>query len=164
MSEPTPRFTLTVRTLARLREWGSGRRRAPSLGRLLELGLFLRLSAAAAVEIFVRRSAPSRVCIFPDAEYYWILAGTIRRGTLYEIVEWGDIPHFALRTPGYPAFLAGCRVLLGDRPFGARLVQAGLGALTVGLVYLLTRELTGRRRLVPWPAAGPGRCRWRPHS
>jgi hypothetical protein len=86
----------------------------------------------------------SRVCIFPDAEYYWTLAGTIRTGTLYQIVEWGDIPHFALRTPGYPAFLAGCRVLLGDRPFGARLVQAGLGALTVGLVYLLTRELTGK--------------------
>ena len=144
MSEPTPQFTLTVRTLARLQGWGSGWREAPSLGCLLELGLFLRLSAAAAVEVFVRGSMPSRVCVFPDAEYYWTLAGTIRRGTLYEVVEWGDIPHLALRTPGYPAFLAGCRVLLGDRPFGARLVQAGLGMLTVGLVYLLTRELTDK--------------------
>ena len=129
----------------------AGRERLRS-GRLLELALFLRLLAAAAVEVFVRRSVPPRVCVFPDAEYYWSLAGTIRRGTLYEVVEWGDIPHFALRTPGYPAFLAGCRVLLGDRPFGARLVQAGLGALD------------GRARLPADPGAdrpGQDACRRR---
>ena len=86
-----------------------------------------------------------RICVFPDAEYYWALAGTIREGTLYEIVEWGDIPHFALRTPGYPVFLAACRTLLGEHPMGVRLVQAGLGVVTVWLVYQLTREVTGEQ-------------------
>jgi 4-amino-4-deoxy-L-arabinose transferase-like glycosyltransferase len=59
-------------------------------------------------------------------------------------MEWGDIPHFALRTPGYPLFLAGCRAVLADSPLSARLVQAALGTTSVWLVYRLTRELTGR--------------------
>jgi 4-amino-4-deoxy-L-arabinose transferase-like glycosyltransferase len=87
----------------------------------------------------------ARICVFPDTEYYWALAGTIREGTLYEIVEWGDIPHFALRTPGYPLFLAACRTLLGEHPMGVRLVQAGLGAVTVWLVYRLTGTVTGQQ-------------------
>jgi 4-amino-4-deoxy-L-arabinose transferase-like glycosyltransferase len=114
------------------------------LSRVLELALFLRVLAACAVEWRVRRGAPGRVCLFPDAEYYWALAGTIRAGSPYEIVEWGDIPHFALRTPGYPLFLAACRSALGDDPLGVRVVQAGLGTLSVWLVYRLTREACGR--------------------
>ena len=105
----------------------------------VEAGLFLRIIAALLVEW--RVGSGPRVCLFPDAEYYWKLAQTIRDGELFQIVEWGDIPHFALRTPGYPLFLAACRILLGDRPLGARLIQAGLGALTVWLVYRLTREV-----------------------
>src|SRR5262249_53665636 len=70
----------------------------------------------------------------------WLLAGAIRRGLPYEVVEWGEISHFALRTPGYPAFLAACRFLFGDRPLAARLVQAVLGTVAVWLVYRLTRQ------------------------
>jgi 4-amino-4-deoxy-L-arabinose transferase-like glycosyltransferase len=125
---------------------------SPRLRRILELALFVRIAAAVAVESYVRRGGSGRVCIFPDAEYYWALAGTIRLGTPYEVIEWGDIPHFALRTPGYPAFLAGCQVLLGAQPLGARLVQAGLGTLSVWLVYRLTREVLG--------GTEPGRPRW----
>jgi 4-amino-4-deoxy-L-arabinose transferase-like glycosyltransferase len=117
--------------------------RTPSLARVIELALFLRVAAALAVEWQVRRNGSARVCLFPDAEYYWTLAGTICEGRTYEIVEWGDIPHFALRTPGYPLFLAACRTLLGDRPLGARLAQAMLGTFSVWLVYRLTRTLTG---------------------
>ncbi|WP_165232611.1 4-amino-4-deoxy-L-arabinose transferase [Aquisphaera insulae] len=116
---------------------------APSLGRILELALFLRVVAACAVEWQVRRAGSPHVCLFPDADYYWTLARTIRAGVPYEILEWGDIPHFALRTPGYPAFLAACQAVLGDRPLGARLVQAGLGTLSVWLVYRLVREVLG---------------------
>lgn len=116
---------------------------AASLARLLELGLFLRVATALAVEWYVRRGELPRVCVFPDAESYWTLAGTIREGRTFEIVEWGDIPHFALRTPGYPLFLAVCRAVSGDRPLAARLVQSVLGALTVWLVYRLTREVIG---------------------
>ena len=116
----------------------------PSLGRILELAMFLRVAAAVAVEWAVQRQGQGRVCLFPDAEGYWTLAGTIRMGTLYQIVEWGDIPRFAQRTPGYPAFLAGCRTILGESPLGVRLVQAGLGVLTVWLVYRLTLEVLGK--------------------
>ena len=122
---------------------------SPLPGRILELALFLRVAAAVVVEWYVRHKAPGRVCLFPDAEYYWSLAGTIRRGTLYEIVDYGDIPHFALRPPGYPVFLAGCRAVLGDRPLGVRLVQALLGMLTVWLVYRLTLEVIGRQEQQP---------------
>ena len=45
----------------------------------------------------------------------------------YEYVEWSDIPHFAVRTPGYPLFLAVCQAIFGERTLAVRLVQAGLG-------------------------------------
>lgn len=118
-------------------------RTSPPLGRVLEIALWLRVAAAVGVEWLARRRAPGRVCLFPDAEYYWALAGTICRGTPYEIVEWGDIPHFALRPPGYPLFLASCRAVLGDRPLGVRLAQALVGTLTVWLVYRLSGEVIG---------------------
>ena len=109
----------------------------------VEAGLILRIIAADAVEWVVQRSGRAGVCVFPDADYYWKLAQTIRRGELFQIVEWGDIPHFALRTPGYPLFLAGCQLVAGDRPIAARLAQTVLGALTVWLVYRLTRSARG---------------------
>ena len=120
MSDTSTRSRLAARFLAGPRSGGSSS------------SLFLRVLAACAVEWRVRRAGTGRVCLFPDAEYYWSLAGTIREGTLYEIVEWGDIPHFALRTPGYPLFLAACRAVLGDHPLGVRVVQAGLGASRSG--------------------------------
>ncbi|MDG3006044.1 glycosyltransferase family 39 protein [Paludisphaera mucosa] len=129
-----------------------GRLPAPSLGLAVEAGLLLRVAAADLVEWRVRRGGGNRVCLLPDAEGYWKLAQTIRDGEIFQIVEWGDIPHFALRTPGYPLFLAACRTVLGDRPLGARLVQAGLGAACVWLVYRLTRSVidgeAGRRTAV----------------
>jgi 4-amino-4-deoxy-L-arabinose transferase-like glycosyltransferase len=138
--------------------------RAPALWRILELALFTRLAAAAAVEWYVRRRGTPLVCVFGDAQYYWALARTIREGTLYEVVEWGDIPHFALRVPGYPAFLAACQTILGERPLAARLVQAGLGVLTVWLIYRLTREITGKNESSAMTTNGPitGRAEGRP--
>jgi hypothetical protein len=142
MSEPAPRSGLP---------W-----------RVLELALWARVAAAVVVEWVVRRkgSGSVRICLFPDAEYYWSLARTIRAGTLYEVVEWGDIPHFALRTPGYPAFLAACQAMLGDRPLGVRLVQAVLGTLSVWLVYRLSRtcEAAGCREAI-WPGGSQASVR-----
>ena len=126
MSKPTPQYALLQRRTGSASRDLPGRYQAPSLWRVLEAALACGVLAACVVSGTWTWPTP-RVCVFPDAEYYWTLAGTIREGTLYEIVEWGDIPHFALRTPGYPLFLAGCRMVLGDRPLGARLVQAGLG-------------------------------------
>ncbi|WP_337176801.1 glycosyltransferase family 39 protein [Paludisphaera sp.] len=121
----------------------------------VEGGFLLRVIAADLVQWRVDRAGDGRVCLLPDAEYYWKLAQTIRDGEVFQIVEWGDIPHFALRTPGYPLFLAGCRAVLGDNPLGARLVQAALGAACVWLVYRLALATLGedRRRLALVAAA-----------
>ena len=55
------------------------------------------------------------------------------------------MPHFALRTPGYPLFLAACQALFGERFLPVRLVQAVLGTLGVYLVYrLVDRAVPGR--------------------
>ena len=121
----------------------------------VEAGLLLRIVAADLVQWRVSRTGGGRVCLLPDAEYYWKLAQTIRDGEIFQVVEWGDIPHFALRTPGYPLFLAACRSLLGDHPLGARLVQAALGAACVWLVFRLTKAVLGEegsRRAAPLAA------------
>ena len=101
------------------------------------------------LQSYVAHLRPPRLCIFPDTNYYWLLARAIRQGGPYEIVEWGTISFKAMRTPGYPLFLAACQAVFGEWPLGVRLVQAVLGTASVGLVYLLTR------RLEPLLASGP---------
>lgn len=123
---------------SRAADWLGKLPRRP-LNLAVEIGLLLRIVAADLVEWRVQHGGQARVCLLPDAEYYWKLSQTIRDGELYQIVEWGDIPHFALRTPGYPLFLAACRAVSGDRPIGPRLVQAVLGAMCVWLVFRLCR-------------------------
>lgn len=130
-----------------------GRISRQPLARVVEVGLLLRIVAADLVEWRVQRAGAGRVCLLPDAEYYWKLAQTIRDGDFFQIVEWGDIPHFALRTPGYPLFLAACQTVLGDRPLGPRLVQAALGAACIWLVFRLCRATLGEGGRIPWIAA-----------
>ena len=119
------------------------------LATVLEWALGLRIAAADVVQWFAQREGS--LCVFPDTTIYWLLAGTIRDGAPYEVLEWGDAPHFALRTPGYPLFLALCRLLFGDRTLAVRLVQAGLGTLGVWLVSRLTARVAPDRA---------GRCGW----
>jgi 4-amino-4-deoxy-L-arabinose transferase-like glycosyltransferase len=110
---------------------------------VLEVALALRVLAADLVAWYVRRDGPQRLCIFPDTTIYWELARTIRAAEPYQYVEWSDIPHFALRTPGYPLFLAACQAVFGERTLAIRLVQAVLGTLSVYLVYHLARRVGG---------------------
>ncbi len=123
--------------------------RPPSMVSILAIALGLRVLAACLVQRYVQRGGSPRVCLFPDAEYYWYLARTIRQGAPYDIIEWGSIHHFALRTPGYPLFLAACQTIFGELPLAVRLVQAALGALVVWLVYQLTRRLASPAELEP---------------
>jgi 4-amino-4-deoxy-L-arabinose transferase-like glycosyltransferase len=125
---------------ARAGRWKRALGRLASLVLVLEIALALRVVAADAIEWYVRRGDPSRLCVFPDTASYWELARTIRTGGPYEVVEWADIPHFALRTPGYPLVLAACQALFGERTLAVRLVQAVLGTLSVYLVYCLARQ------------------------
>jgi 4-amino-4-deoxy-L-arabinose transferase-like glycosyltransferase len=128
--------------------WVDGPGRLAALALVLETALALRVLAADAVDWFVRRGGnhPERLCLFPDARIYWELARAIRAGGPYEIVEWGDIPHFALRTPGYPLVLAACQAIFGERTLAVRLVQAVLGTLCVYLVYSLVRQVVSDKR------------------
>jgi 4-amino-4-deoxy-L-arabinose transferase-like glycosyltransferase len=105
---------------------------------ILEIALGLRILAADAIDRYVHRGGSERLCLFPDTVIYWGLARTIRAGTPYEYVEWSDIPHFAIRTPGYPLFLAACQSVFGERTLAVRLVQAMFGVASVYLVYRLT--------------------------
>src|SRR5262249_2033240 len=78
-------------------------------------------------------------------------ARTIRAGGPFEVVEWGSIHRMALRTPGYPLFLAACQAIFGESPLAIRLVQAILGTASVWLVYRLTRQVD--EMSVPGPRA-----------
>lgn len=108
------------------------------IGVALVVGLVLRLAVSAAIEILARRRGT--VCLFPDADVYWQLAGAITRGDPYRVLQWG-IPHDALRTPGFPIFLAACRAVFGDLTWPPRLIQVGLGAASIALAARLTREI-----------------------
>jgi 4-amino-4-deoxy-L-arabinose transferase-like glycosyltransferase len=123
--------------------------RFASLAFLLEIALALRVLAADAVEWYVRLGGADSLCLLSDTWIYWGLARKIREGVPYEYVEWADIPHFAIRTPGYPLMIAACQTLFGDRPLAVRLVQAVLGTIGVYLVYRLTCQFTGENRATP---------------
>jgi 4-amino-4-deoxy-L-arabinose transferase-like glycosyltransferase len=88
-----------------------------------------------------------------DTRIYWEPARKIRAGVPYEYVEWADIPHFALRTPGYPLLMAACQTLFGERPLAVRLVQAVLGTVGVYLVYRLTLQLVSPSEPADYSAA-----------
>ena len=124
---------------------------------ILELALGLRVLASLLVELYVQRGGSDRLCLFPDTNIYWELARAIRADAPYQIVEWGDIPHFALRTPGYPVLLAGCQALFGERTLAVRLVQAVLGTVSVYMIYQLCRQLVpaGKEAPASEPGVGP---------
>ncbi len=117
------------------------RRFTGSIGSVFALAFFARLLAADLLEISLRIKDAARICLYPDTLLYWQLARTISAHALYQVVEWNDIPHFALRAPGYPVFLAICQFLGGDSPLVARLVQALLGAACIPLLALLSRHV-----------------------
>jgi hypothetical protein len=121
------------------------------LRRLMELGFLLRVLAADAVEWLARRRGTR--CLFPDTAIYWDLGEALRRGEPLEVARWG-VPYSALRTPGYPLFLGLCQSVFGDWTLPARLVQAALGALCVGIVFRLVERVL--------PLRGQARDGWTP--
>jgi len=113
----------------------------PPLKWIFLLALLTRTAAADAIELALQfRPNHHSIDLFPDTDIYWRLAQTIRSATLYQIVEWNDLPRFALRTPGYPLFLAFCQLIGGPSPLAARLIQALLAACCVGLINQLARQ------------------------
>ena len=117
---------------------------------LVAWALFFRIAAADLVQWWADRRHV--LCLFPDTTIYWGLATKVVNGEPFEVTFWGDLPHFALRTPGYPLFLAACQWLFGARALPARLVQSLLGALCVVLVArLVARTLPEKGQWRGWP-------------
>jgi len=106
---------------------------------VLLIALLLRIAAAVAWQ---QQIAPERFR-FGDSDSYWVLARTIVDGEAY---QYGGPTAAVFRTPGYPLLLAAWFTLLGDEPsvLAARMLGVLLGTLSVGLVYLLGRQLFGQ--------------------
>jgi 4-amino-4-deoxy-L-arabinose transferase-like glycosyltransferase len=91
--------------------------------------LAIVLLAAAAFKLgFALRIAPF---IAKDSQAYFLPA--------FDLVHSGQFELGLRRTPGYPLFLAGALVLLGDDLRGMVLVQHLLGIGTAGLAFVLGR-------------------------
>jgi 4-amino-4-deoxy-L-arabinose transferase-like glycosyltransferase len=113
--------------------------RLASLPWIVGWAFALRVVAA----VLVQRVADHKgtLCVFDDARIYWYLADQLRIGAPYVVDQWG-VPHYALRTPGYPLFLAACQMVFGPKNvLAVRLSQALLGALGVWLLARLTAEI-----------------------
>ena len=129
-----------------------GGRVGPSLGIILGVGLIARVVAAVVVQRYADRVG--KVCVFGDTAIYWDLARSIRLGRPF-VVDQSGVPHYALRTPGYPAFLAACQAIFGESAIAVRLVQAIWGTIGVGFLYgLVCRVIPGSGRGVALVAAG----------
>jgi 4-amino-4-deoxy-L-arabinose transferase-like glycosyltransferase len=115
----------------------------PTLAIILAAGLALRAAAAFAVQAYADRLG--KPCLFGDTTIYWELARAIREGRPF-VVDQSGVPHYALRTPGYPLFLAACQALFGERILPVRLVQAALGTLGIYFVYRLVDRAVGDRK------------------
>ena len=107
---------------------------------ILVVALGLRVVAAIVVTGYAE--ARGKPCVFGDTAIYWELARTIVAGEPYAVSQWG-VPHYALRTPGYPLFLAACREVFGANLLAVRLVQAILGTAGVWLVARLAGSVLG---------------------
>jgi len=122
----------------------------PSLPLILATAAVLRMAAALAVQYAAQRKGT--LCLFGDTPIYWLYGKAIALGTPYVVHQW-DVPHYALRTPGYPLWLAANMKLFGESALAVRLCQAGLGVLMVWWIYRLAKAVGCSERSALWSAA-----------
>lgn len=113
---------------------------------VLVVALVLRVLAAGYWESRLDDNQKFR---FGDSAGYWELASRVAHGQEYAYnSEFAKV----FRAPGYPALLAPLFLVWDEPPIlAARLLGCGLGVLSVWLVWLLGRQLFGRR--AGWYAA-----------
>ncbi len=128
----------------------SAGRFVPSVRRILIVAAALRLVAALGVEYLARRRGS--ICLFGDTPIYWQYGRAIAEGADYVVHQW-DVPHFALRTPGYPLWLAVNMTLFGESALAVRIAQALLGVCMVWWVYRLGRVVGCKEASARWSAA-----------
>lgn len=111
---------------------GSRLKHLAPLASVFALALALRIAWVALVE--------PRVELVDDAGYYDFFARSISEGRGYVRPEGTPTAFWPV---GYPATLAGLYTLAGHSLLAAKLLNATLGALTAGLVFLLARRWFG---------------------
>ncbi len=104
------------------------------------------LRVGAALWLVRRNQAAGVEHEFADSELYWMLALRLEEGEPYN-----DGKRQALRTPGYPVFLAGSIRLFGPSTTAARHAQAAVGAASCILLFFLVKRPLGPREA--WLAA-----------
>ncbi len=118
----------------------------------LACALVIRVSAAFLIESLARRSG--RLDLFDDTNVYWHLASRVLSGDSYEVRQFG-VPHFALRVPGYPVFLASLRQISSDAAIFIRLVQAVLAVWSILLQARIVDRIAHADPQQPLEAARP---------
>ncbi len=119
--------SMTAASLHRVRLWA-----------ILGVALVARLVVWGGLELLLANRWHRDFVVPGDAENYWHLAGDIVDGEKYAMF---DPPRQVLRMPGFPALLAGFRLIGGDRLWFARLCLALTGVGCCWLTYLLGKEL-----------------------
>jgi hypothetical protein len=122
----------------------------PRLHMVLGLALLLRVIASAWVQFLATKQGT--VCIFGDTPIYWQYARALAHGSTYVVYQW-DVPHYALRTLGYPVWLAGWLTVFGEWALPIRLGQALLGTAAVLWVFSIAKELGFSEPSARWSAA-----------
>lgn len=122
----------------------------PGLIVILYIAFVLRIVASLLVQFIATRRGT--VCLFGDTPIYWEYAKTIASASTYVVYQW-DVPHYALRTPGYPLWLAGWIAVFGEWALPIRIGQSILSLYGILWLYRLAKELGFSETSARWSAA-----------
>lgn len=119
---------------------------SPAIGRNLRRDIWLLVVAALVLRVAYVAWAASRFPPAEDGKYYDIVAWRIARGLGYTWL-WPDgaVTYAAHYPVGYPALLGGLYALFGRHPWLGMVLNAVLGALTVGGVVRVAASVASRR-------------------
>jgi hypothetical protein len=115
------------------------RRAIPVIAIVTLAGTVFRLAMIAALPLIVTPDGSWA----PDGKGYLVWAQTL--------LNRGDFAGPAVRTPGYPALLAGVYALLGVSGPSVLIAQHLMGLATVALITLMAARIAG-----PWTALATG--------
>lgn len=119
----------------------------PKLVWILNIAFILRIACSVLIQIVAIRRGT--VCLFGDTPIYWEYAKSIANGTTYVVYQW-DVPHYALRTPGYPAWLAGWIAIFGEWALPIRIGQSILSVCGILWLYKLAKVVGFSEQSARW--------------
>lgn len=101
------------------------------------LALVLRVGFLVAVQPWDAQVRESHVLVKDASEYHALAVGLLEERSF---ASFG-----ALRTPGYPVFVAAFYALFGTEPWPVLLLQTFIGVGSLLLLYILTKRILSRR-------------------